>query len=142
MNIKKAAELFDLSADTLRYYERIGVIPTVHRNSSGYRDYTTKDLNWVYLAKSLRRAGLSVESLIDFAYLAQFREKQNVEDAQKQILSDQLEEINQKIEEMQEVKELLLYKIESYDAHLSQFNADKMTADTVEKFWILRKTKI
>ncbi|MEG0628522.1 MAG: MerR family DNA-binding transcriptional regulator, partial [Enterococcus sp.] len=41
MNIKKAAEMFDLTPDTLRYYERVGVIPPVHRNESGYREYTT-----------------------------------------------------------------------------------------------------
>ena len=41
MNIKKAAEMFDLSVDTLRYYERVGVIPPVQRNESGYRVYTT-----------------------------------------------------------------------------------------------------
>lgn len=45
MNIKEANELFDLSVDTLRYYERIGVIPLIQRNASGYRNYTTKDLN-------------------------------------------------------------------------------------------------
>lgn len=139
MNIKKAAELFDLSVDTLRYYERIGVIPAVPRNASGYRDYQTSDLNWIYLAKSLRKAGLSVESLIDFAHLAQLREKQNVADAQKQILADQLEEIDQKIEEMQEVRELLLYKIDTYDAHLAQFKANKLTAGIVEKLWERKK---
>ncbi len=62
MNIKKAAEMFDLSVDTLRYYERVGVIPPVQRNESGYRVYTTNDLNWIYLAKHLRNAGLSIES--------------------------------------------------------------------------------
>ncbi len=66
MNIKKAAEMFALSTDTLRYYERVGVIPPVHRNSSGYREYNTNDLNWIYLAKNLRNAGLSVESLINW----------------------------------------------------------------------------
>jgi len=94
MNIKKAAEMFDLSVDTLRYYERVGVIPPIHRNMSGYRDYTTNDLNWIYLAKSLRNAGLSVESLIEFAHLAQVRETENVEEAQKQILVDQLGELD------------------------------------------------
>lgn len=110
MNIKKAAEMFDLSVDTLRYYERVGVIPPVHRNKSGYREYSTNDLNWIYLAKNLRNAGLSVESLIEFANLAQLRGKQDVEESQKQILFDQLEELDQKITEMQEVRELLLYK--------------------------------
>lgn len=96
MNIKKAAEMFDLTTDTLRYYERVGVIPPVHRNESGYREYSTNDLNWIYLAKNLRNAGLSVESLIEFANLAQLRETQNVEEAQKQILADQLEELDKK----------------------------------------------
>ena len=101
MNIKKAAEMFDLSVDTLRYYERVGVIPPVNRNESGYRDYQTNDLNWIYLAKNLRNAGLSVESLIEFAHLAQLRETQNVEDAQKQILHDQLAELDEKLAQMQ-----------------------------------------
>ncbi|HCD1062608.1 TPA: MerR family transcriptional regulator, partial [Listeria monocytogenes] len=97
MNIKQAADMFGLTVDTLRYYERVGVIPPVHRNESGYRDYKTSDLNWVYLVKNLRNAGLSVESLIEFATLAQLRETQNVEAAQKQVLVDQLKELDEKL---------------------------------------------
>ena len=139
MNIKKAADMFDLSVDTLRYYERVGVIPPVSRNESGYRDYTTNDLNWIYLAKNLRNAGLSVESIIEFAHLAQLREAQNVEKAQKQILVDQLEELDRKLEEMQEVRELLVYKIETYDEHIAKFKAGEMTPDKVEKLWERKK---
>lgn len=139
MNIKKAADMFDLSVDTLRYYERVGVIPPVSRNESGYRDYTTNDLNWIYLAKNLRNAGLSVESLIEFAHLAQLREAQNVEKAQKQILVDQLEELDRKLEEMQEVRELLVYKIERYDEHIAKFKAGEMIPDKVEKLWERKK---
>lgn len=139
MNIKKVADMFDLSVDTLRYYERVGVIPPISRNESGYRDYTTNDLNWIYLAKNLRNAGLSVESLIEFAHLAQLREAQNVEKAQKQILVDQLEELDRKLEEMQEVRELLVYKIETYDEHIAKFKAGEMTPDKVEKLWERKK---
>ncbi|BDM76043.1 MerR family transcriptional regulator [Lactococcus garvieae] len=139
MNIKKAAEMFDLSVDTLRYYERVGVIPPIHRNSSGYRDYTTNDLNWIYLAKSLRNAGLSVESLIEFAHLAQVRETENVEDAQKQILVDQLEELDKKLAEMREVRDLLVYKIETYDDHIAKFKTGEMDSDKIEKLWERKK---
>lgn len=135
MNIKKAAEMFDLSVDTLRYYERVGVIPPVHRNKSGYREYSTNDLNWIYLAKNLQNAGLSVESLIEFANLAQLRGKQDVEESQKQILFDQLEELDQKITEMQEVRELLLYKIETYDEHIAKFKTGELSTEKVEKLW-------
>ncbi|EHD1588850.1 MerR family transcriptional regulator [Listeria monocytogenes] len=135
MNIKQAADMFGLTVDTLRYYERVGVIPPVHRNESGYRDYKTSDLNWVYLVKNLRNAGLSVESLIEFATLAQLRETQNVEAAQKQVLIDQLKELDEKLAEMKKVRELLVYKIESYDSHIAQFKAGELNADNVEKLW-------
>ncbi|ALU77916.1 MerR family transcriptional regulator [Listeria monocytogenes] len=135
MNIKQAADLFGLTVDTLRYYERVGVIPPVHRNESGYRDYKTSDLNWVYLVKNLRNAGLSVESLIEFATLAQLRETQNVEAAQKQVLVDQLKELDEKLAEMKKVRELLVYKIDSYDSHIAQFKAGELNADNVEKLW-------
>lgn len=135
MNIKKAAELFDLSVDTLRYYERIGVIPPVKRNESGYREYSVNDLNWIYLAKNLRHAGLSIESLIEFVQLAQMREKINVAEAQKQILHEQLAELNEKIQEMEQVRALLSYKIKTYDEHLAKFQEGKMNENTIEKLW-------
>ncbi|HCA4330601.1 TPA: MerR family transcriptional regulator [Listeria monocytogenes] len=135
MNIKQAADMFGLTVDTLRYYEQVGVIPPVHRNESGYRDYKTSDLNWVYLVKNLRNAGLSVESLIEFATLAQLRETQNVEAAQKQVLVDQLKELDEKLAEMKKVRELLVYKIDSYDSHIAQFKAGELNADNVEKLW-------
>lgn len=139
MNIKQAADMFELTVDTLRYYERVGVIPPVHRTNSGYRDYATNDLNWIYLVKNLRKAGLSIESLIEFSTLAQLREKQNVEEAQKRILRDQLQQIETKIAEMNEVRDLLKYKIDTYDEHLTRFKAGKVDPDNIEKLWERKK---
>ena len=139
MNIKQAAEMFNLTVDTLRYYERVGIIPPVSRNSSGYRDYKTKDLNWVYLVKNLRNAGLSIESLIEFSTLAQLRDKQNVENSQKHILKEQLVELDKKLEEMQQTRELLVYKIETYEDHIAKFKAGELDPDKVEKLWERKK---
>lgn len=139
MNIKQAADMFELTVDTLRYYERVGVIPPVHRTNSGYRDYATNDLNWIYLVKNLRKAGLSIESLIEFSTLAQLREKQNVEEAQKRVLGDQLQQIETKITEMNEVRDLLKYKIDTYDEHLTRFKAGKVDPDNIEKLWERKK---
>ena len=47
MTIAEVSKKYDISADTLRYYERIGLIPPVHRTSGGIRDYTEDDCNWV-----------------------------------------------------------------------------------------------
>lgn len=52
MNTKEVVEFMGLSQDTLRYYEKVGAIPTVERNQNGYRDYRTNDLNWIYLVKT------------------------------------------------------------------------------------------
>jgi DNA-binding transcriptional MerR regulator len=43
MTITEVSEKFDISQDTLRYYERIGLIPRVNRYKSGIRDYTEED---------------------------------------------------------------------------------------------------
>lgn len=133
--------MFDLSIDTLRYYERVGVIPPVSRDENGYRNYTKGDLNWIFLAKSLRGASLSVESLIEFATLAQMQMDDDVTKGQKKILHDQLQEIDAKLKEMNEVRDLLQYKIDTYDEHIAKFQSGELTADTAEELWTVKTFK-
>ena len=66
MTIAEVSKLVDLSNDTLRYYERIGLIPPVHRNKSGIRDYDEEDIRWVEFIKCMRSAGLPIEALIEY----------------------------------------------------------------------------
>lgn len=135
MNSKKVAELLGVTVDTLRYYERVGVIPPVERDQNGYRVYHDRDLNWIFLAKSLRRAGMSIESMIEFAELAQNRDQDDVSAAQKDILQEQLDELNQKFAELEKTRNLLQYKIATYDDHLAKFRSGEMDDDHVEKLW-------
>ena len=141
MNSKEVSQLFDLPIDTIRYYERVGVIPPITRDKNGYRIFEKRDLNWIFLAKSLRKAGLSIESLIEFANLAQSKEN-NVRAAQKQILKDQLIEVNAKLEEMIRARDLLEYKIETFDDHVAKINAGEMNDDEVEEFWTMKHFKV
>ena len=60
MTIKQVSERYHISVDTLRYYERVGMIPPVNRTASGIRDYQEGDLKWVELAICMRSAGLPV----------------------------------------------------------------------------------
>ena len=66
MTISEVSNKYNLSAETLRYYERVCVIPPVNRNENGIRDYTEVDCNWVNFIKCMRDAGLSIESLIEY----------------------------------------------------------------------------
>ncbi|MBC9788956.1 MerR family transcriptional regulator [Carnobacterium maltaromaticum] len=139
MNSKEVSELFNLSIDTLRYYEKAGVIPPVTRSENGYRDYQIRDLNWIYLAKTLRKAGMSIDSLQEFARLAQLHDvaNENVEIKQKQILIDQLEAVDEKLEEMQQARDLLAYKVKTYDDHIAKFKNGELLEKNSEKLWEL-----
>ncbi|MFS7403719.1 MerR family transcriptional regulator [Carnobacterium maltaromaticum] len=139
MNSKEVSELFNLSIDTLRYYEKAGVIPPVTRSENGYRDYQIRDLNWIYLAKTLRKAGMSIDSLQEFVRLAQLHDaaNENVEIKQKQILIDQLEAVDEKLEEMQQARDLLAYKVKTYDDHIAKFKNGELLEKNSEKLWEL-----
>ncbi|MGZ7259702.1 MerR family DNA-binding transcriptional regulator, partial [Streptococcus pyogenes] len=62
MNIKRVSELVGVSADTIRYYERIGLLPTITRNQSGIRDFTEQEIKVLEFVLCFRKAGVSVES--------------------------------------------------------------------------------
>lgn len=69
MTIKQVSERYHISADTLRYYERVGMIPPVNRTASGIRDYQDEDLKWVELAVCMRGSGLPIEAMTEYVRL-------------------------------------------------------------------------
>ena len=71
MTIAQVSQKYGVSADTLRYYERIGLIPPVHRSAGGIRDYDETDCGWVEFIKCMRAAGLPIEALIEYVALFQ-----------------------------------------------------------------------
>lgn len=113
MTIAEVSKQYGLSADTLRYYERIGLIPTVNRNKSGIRDYTEEDCGWVEFIKCMRSAGIQIEALIE--YVALFQSGEETTYARKQILIEQRDQLQVKMEHIKETIERLNYKIERYD---------------------------
>lgn len=116
MNIKEASEKSGVSADTIRYYERIGLIPPVHRNENGVRKFGAEDLRWIQFSRQMRRAGLSIEALID--YLALFREGEHTLEARVELLKEQRVDLKNRINIMQEALDRLDFKINNYDTLL------------------------
>lgn len=135
MKTKEVVELMEVSQDTLRYYEKVGVIPPINRDNNGYRVYKDNDLNWIYLVKHLRRAGVSIESLIEFCRLAQLPKDQYIQNQQKQVLNNQLDELNEKLKSVLNARDLLQYKIDNYDNHIAKIDAGKIDDENVEKLW-------
>lgn len=71
MTIKQVCDKYGLTPDTLRYYEKIGMIPNVSRTSGGVRNYDDAALGWVENAVCMRNAGVPVESIIEYVELYQ-----------------------------------------------------------------------
>ena len=113
MRITEVSQKYDMTADTLRYYERIGLIPPVNRNASGIRDYTEEDCNWVHFIKCMRGAGLSIEVLIE--YVTMFQQGNSTIKARKKLLIEQRSQLAEKIKEMQQTLKRLDKKIDGYE---------------------------
>ena len=112
MTIAETAKKYDISADTLRYYERIGLIPPVPRTKSGIRDYDESSCGWVEFIKCMRGAGLQIEALIE--YVSLFQQGDETSDARKAILIEQREQLAERITQMQQTLKRLDSKIENY----------------------------
>jgi DNA-binding transcriptional MerR regulator len=113
MTIAEVSQKYGITADTLRYYERIGLIPPVNRNASGIRDYTEEDCNWVHFIKCMRSAGISIEILVE--YISMFQQGNSTIKARKELLTEQRSQLAEKIKEMQQTLERLDKKIDGYE---------------------------
>ena len=113
MTIKEVSEKFNVSADTLRYYERVGMIPHVTRTAGGVRDYRENDISWVELAVCMRSAGMPVEAMIEYVRL--FREGDATIPARLQLLTEQRERLEEQKAQIDSTLERLNYKISRYE---------------------------
>lgn len=113
MTISEVSKRYGISQDTLRYYERIGVIPPVHRTGSGLRDYTEEDCGWVELAGCMRGAGLPLPALAEYVRLS--REGDATIPDRRELLMKQKEQLALQLEAIQKTMERLEYKISCYD---------------------------
>lgn len=116
MTIAEVSKKYDISADTLRYYERIGLLPPVPRNKSGIRNYDEESCAWIELMKCMRAAGVQIEALIE--YVALFRRGDETLDARKAILIEQRAQLAARMADMQRSLDRLDYKISMYEQGL------------------------
>jgi DNA-binding transcriptional MerR regulator len=113
MTIAEVGEQYGLSPDTLRYYERIGLLAPVPRTKGGIRDYGEMDLRAVDFIKCMRGAGVAVEALVE--YVALFQKGDNTREARKEILTEQRKLLVARIAELQKALDKLDFKIANYD---------------------------
>jgi len=113
MTIKEVSEELGLTQDTLRYYEKVGMIPSVTRTEGGIRDYQKEDLEWVKLATCMRSAGLPVKVMID--YLSLYKQGDSTIQQRCNLLKEQREKLLEQRKQIEETLEKLNYKIAKYE---------------------------
>ena len=123
MNIKKVSEQLEITPDTIRYYERIGLVPPINRNKNGVRDFTDLDIQRLDFIKCMHHAGLSIESLHEYMHLYSLNDDRTIP-ARKRILEEEVEKLDERIASLQETRAYLQHKINVYDSQLTQATND------------------
>lgn len=113
MTITEVSARLELTQDTLRYYERIGLIRSIKRNRAGIREYTEEDCNWIEFIKCMRSAGLPIEVLVEYVGLSV--QGDATIQARKELLRQQRNQLAARVEEMQRTLKRLDHKIETYE---------------------------
>ena len=116
MNIKETSSTTGVSADTIRYYERIGLIMPIER-VNGIRKFNERNINQINFAKTMRKAGLSIETLKDYVTLV-FEDDPTTIPARKDILDEAINMLNEKVKEVVDARDYLQWKIDNYDSHM------------------------
>ena len=113
MTIREIAAKTNMSTDTLRYYERIGLLPPVPRNAAGIRNYDEYFVNFINFIKKLKASGMSLEHIIDYIRLAEMGDATIQE--RKKLLAEEREMLLDKINSLQLVAELADYQLRNYE---------------------------
>lgn len=113
MTIAEVSKKYELTADTIRYYEKEGLIPTVPRNKNGIRDFDENSCGWIEFIKCMRSAGLEIETLK--RYVSLFRQGTKTVKERKILLEEQREKLLKKQEDIKATLDRLNYKIEKYE---------------------------
>lgn len=113
MTISQVSKMYSLTQDTIRYYEKIGIIPKVPRNKSGIRDFDENSCKWLEFIKCMRASGMSIEALIK--YVEYFKQGNNTINDRKKLLIEQREKLMKKQNDIENTIKRLDYKIKMYE---------------------------
>ncbi|NMS89980.1 MerR family transcriptional regulator [Clostridioides difficile] len=112
MTIKEASKRTGISVDNLRYYERIGLIPPIPKNKSGIRDYDERAIHWIEFVMKFKKAGASLEAIIEYVRLA--CSDDDTKEVRREILIEVKEGLTTQINKLQECLDVVEYKVENY----------------------------
>lgn len=126
MKIKEAAKTTGISANNLRYYEKIGLIPKIKKDKSGIRNYSEQDIRWINFISKFKETGAKLEYIIEYMNLAYSNE--DTKEKRRNILLHIENDLETQIEHLQDCLNIIKYKIKNYD-ELCNPETEKMISE-------------
>jgi DNA-binding transcriptional MerR regulator len=114
----QVVEKTGFSLDTLRYYERIGLLDDIARNSGGQRVFTEEDVAWLRILRCLRETGMPIQRMVRYAELARGGEETVAE--RLELLREHDRDIDEKIAVLREEQDHIRSKIAYYQREMAQ----------------------
>ena len=118
MKISEAASACGLSADTIRFYEKSGMLPDIGRGPDGHRRFTPRHIDWLTLLYWLRETGMPLRKMQHFTTLAKAGHDGIAE--RRQILLDHAQSLQDQRAALEKCESVLAVKIASYDDLMRQ----------------------
>lgn len=112
MTISEVSKNYNITPDTLRYYEKIGLLTNVPRNLNGIRNYDENSCKKIEFVKCMRNAGVEIDILIK--YMSLLEKGKNTVKLRKQLLEQQRKKLIEKQNNISQTLERLDYKIKLY----------------------------
>ena len=122
-SIQDVSKKTGLSAHTLRYYEKEGLISGVERTQGGFRQYTDEDLERLGLICCLKNTGMSIQEIARFVQLT--REGDHTLEERVELLREHRERVLERMEEMQKYLEKVTWKLNFFTEKLHAYEAEK-----------------
>jgi DNA-binding transcriptional MerR regulator len=128
LTIQEAAEATGLSAHTLRYYERVGLIHPIDREENTRRRYTRDDVGWIDFLMKMRATGMSIRDMQRYSQLQRMGNETLPE--RVEMLKALREQVEARIGELNENMRLVCYKIEIYSEMIEEQDSQKSNRRT------------
>ena len=123
LSIQEVTQATGLSAHTLRYYERIGLIHPIERQENTRRRYTLDDVGWINFLLKLRATGMSIRDMQRYAELQ--RQGDETLPERLEMLKSLRDQVEAHIDELNEHLKLIHYKIEVYGQMVMERELEK-----------------
>ena len=129
--VSEIAKILGISASTLRYYDKEGLLPFVERSNSGIRMFTDKDYEWLKVIECLKKSGLSIKDIK--AYTNMVNQGNCSLSERLELFQARREAVKQQIKEMQEALELLEFKCWYYSQAVKDHTDEKVQALSIDE---------